>query len=94
MKKAEFEGVAMADRLITPNLDNSIFLLSTWFEILKSLPSGINEIYCHPGYPDDELRKYAKYVDERLFEMTVLASPELLQQIKKEGIQLISFNQI
>jgi len=94
MKKAEFEGVAMADRLITPNLDNSMFLLSTWFEILKSLPSGINEIYCHPGYPDDELRKYAKYVDKRLFEMTVLASPELLQQIKKEGIQLISFNQI
>ena len=86
----------MADRLITPAyIDNSEkFMLGSWINIIRSLPKGINEIYCHPGYPDDELRRYAKYVDERALEVDVLTSPVLIQCIKKENVQIISFNQI
>jgi predicted glycoside hydrolase/deacetylase ChbG (UPF0249 family) len=96
MKVARKQGFIMADRLITPGyIDNSEkTLLDTWINIIKSLPSGISEIYCHPGYPDDDLRRYANYVDERLLEKLVLTSSELIQYIIKENVQIISFNQI
>lgn len=95
MKKAELAGFAMADRLIIPiYIEDTNYSISTWFDILRSLPSGSNELYCHPGYPDDILRKYSRYIDERLSERAVLTSNELLLQINKEKIQLISFNQI
>jgi predicted glycoside hydrolase/deacetylase ChbG (UPF0249 family) len=95
MKKAEIAGFIMADRLIIPiYIEDTNYSISTWFDILRSMPSGINEIYCHPGYPDNVLRKYSKYIDERLSEREVLTSCELLLQIKKERIQIISFNQV
>lgn len=96
MKVAESKGFLMADRLISHGyIDNSEkFMLDSWIEIIKTLPTGINEIYVHPGYPDDDLRKYANYVDERFLELRILTSPELLQNIQKENIQIISFNQL
>ena len=96
MNVAERNGFIMADRLISLGyIDNSEkFALDSWIAIMRTLPTGINEIYCHPGYPDNDLRRYAKYVDERLLEIAVLTSPELIQNIKKENVQIISFNQI
>lgn len=93
MNKAEQQGFVMPDRLIAPAyFKNTNFPLCTWINILKSMPSGINEIYCHPGYPDNELRNNAKYTDGRLSELAVLTSPELFKHIKKESVQVISFN--
>lgn len=96
MNLAKRKGFKMADRMISHGYieDSEKYNLCAWIAIIKNLPPGINEIYCHPGYPDDDLKRYAKYVDERLMELLVLTSPELIQEIQKENIHLISFNQV
>jgi chitin disaccharide deacetylase len=95
MFEAKKRGFIMADRLIAPGyIDSSKYLLSTWINLINNLPQGINEIYCHPGYPDDDLRKYAKYVDERIIEIDVITNPLLKQYLKEKEIQIISFSQL
>lgn len=94
--QANLNGIKSAERLITPAyIDNSKkYFSETWINIIENLPAGINEIYCHPGYPDDELRKYASYVDERKLELEILTSGELKEAINKNKIELISFHDI
>jgi predicted glycoside hydrolase/deacetylase ChbG (UPF0249 family) len=93
---AENKGFTMADRMISHGYvdESEKYSLDAWIEIIRSLPPGINEIYCHPGYPDAELRKYATYVDGRPLETAVLTSRELSQNIEKEHVEIISFNEI
>lgn len=92
-RMAERNGFKAADRLITPAyLDRSKKSnLETWISIMKRLPEGTNEIYCHPGYPDDTLRKYAVYVDERLEEVAIMKSAEVKEAARENGVTLISF---
>jgi chitin disaccharide deacetylase len=96
MSIAEISGFRMADRLISLGfIDNSeISAAETWVSIIRSLPKGNSEIYCHPGYPDDDLRRYAKYVDKRRLELEVLTSPDLSMNIQEENVQIISFSEI
>lgn len=96
MRKACSAGMKMADRLITVGLlDGSRkYHRQFWLELFKSLPSGISEIYCHPGYPDETLKQYAGYVEERLEELKVLKDPELHKYAERMGVELISFHQL
>jgi len=96
MKFASYYGFKMADRLITPAYADKgkKYLLDTWLALIKYLPKGINEIYCHPGYCDETLVKYAKYIYEREEEVKVLTSRELMDAIIEDDIKLISFKDI
>lgn len=96
MRRAENKGFRMADRLITPAyVDKSFkYSLETWIGIVNSLPEGTSEIYCHPGYSDSELRKYAKYTEEREIEIKVLTDARLRRCIEDAGIRLIGFSEI
>ncbi len=59
---------------------------------LERLPAHhIVEITCHPGYIDDELRAYAKYVDDRPQELAALTNQEVKTRLSLASIQLISF---
>jgi len=93
---AHLKEIKTPDRLITPGyVDRSKkSSLETWLGIIESLPDGINEIYCHPGYPDDLLAEYATYVEEREIEVEVLTSPELKKAIADCGVKLISFKDL
>jgi predicted glycoside hydrolase/deacetylase ChbG (UPF0249 family) len=99
MKIAELRGFKMADRLITPIYsgttdDSGKYLLSVWLTTIQNLPSGTSEIICHPGYVDDILKKYAKYVNEREQEVKILTSEELKKEIMENKIELISFREL
>jgi hypothetical protein len=93
---AKSNGIAMADRLISPGYADSSHKshLNSWLQIAQALPDGTNEIYCHPGYPDQALRKYASYVEPRLTEVRVLTSNELKAMFEACHIKLISFNDL
>ncbi|NPV70685.1 MAG: ChbG/HpnK family deacetylase [Firmicutes bacterium] len=90
---ARVKGLRCADRLISPGYADSSrkYLLSSWMELAKILPSGTSEIYCHPAYPDDILRRYATYVEERRIEVEVLTSEELRASFAMANIEIISF---
>lgn len=62
--------------------------------ILSNVPEGVSEVYCHPAYVDETLKKYATYVHERENEREVLTNPKLKQAIQQKGIKLISFHDL
>jgi predicted glycoside hydrolase/deacetylase ChbG (UPF0249 family) len=96
MAKARATGMRMADRLVTvgyagvgnkANLEN-------WLRILKNLPAGTSEIYCHPAYPDETLRRWSYYHDDRAAELAILSRPELRQAADKLGVEVVNFDAI
>jgi hypothetical protein len=93
---AELQGFQAADRLITPAYLDSCkkYLMVTWEKIFAYLPPGTNEIYCHPGYPDHELARFAEYVDERQVEAEILTSPEMRNLMLTSAVRLISFHEL
>ncbi len=66
------------------NLDNLV-------KILRELPGGTTELMCHPGYIEDldEPYRYPREVELRL-----LTHPKILELIKTQNIELISFAEL
>lgn len=93
MTRARCAGMRMADRLITVGYAGvgNKSVAETWQRVLRNLPRGTYEIYCHPAYPDVVLRSLATYVEPRRQELDILRRPELAEIARAEGVQLISF---
>jgi chitin disaccharide deacetylase len=96
MRKARAAGMRMADKLVTvgyagvgnkSNPDN-------WGRILRNLPAGTYEVYCHPAYPDETLRRWSVYCAERARELAILRKKELCMLARDAGVEIISFDAI
>jgi predicted glycoside hydrolase/deacetylase ChbG (UPF0249 family) len=61
--------------------------------ILTTLPDGVTEIMCHPGYVDDELPD-SGYREPRESELACLTHTATLECVKAEYIQLIAFGDV
>lgn len=96
MARAEREGMRMADRLISPGILDDVrkFHREFWLGLFDTLPEGVSEVYCHPGYPDETLAAHALYVDERLQELKILREPPLAAEARRRGVQIISFHEV
>jgi hopanoid biosynthesis associated protein HpnK len=86
-------GIRHPDRLYGLHQTGHIsedYLLS----ILQDLPAGTTEIYCHPGYADDESRRWrpAEYEPER--ELAALTSPRVREAIHRRGVRLASYKDL
>ena len=57
-------------------------------EMLRSLPEGVTEVACHPGFADDLLTMYRA---ERQVELDALCDPGVRRAVDDEGIALIGF---
>ena len=57
-------------------------------EMLGSLPDGVTEVACHPGFADDLVTMYHA---ERQVELETLCDPGVRQALCDEGIELIGF---
>jgi hypothetical protein len=91
---ARRQGVRMADRLLSTTTTGDKAVLPLWLQLLRNVPEGWNEVFCHPAYPDDELRRWATYVDQRRTEIDVLTSKETKAEIQRCGIVLKSFHDL
>jgi chitin disaccharide deacetylase len=96
MRRAKAAGMRMADKLITVGYagTGNKSEYENWQRILTNLPDGTYEIYCHPAYPDDTLRRWSYYYDERKRELDILRRGELRQLAANLGIQLVPFQAI
>jgi predicted glycoside hydrolase/deacetylase ChbG (UPF0249 family) len=91
---ARRQGVRMADRLMSTTHTGDKAILPHWLQLLRNVPEGWSEVFCHPAYPDDALRQWATYVDQRRAEISVLTSAETREEIARCGITLKSFNDL
>lgn len=58
---------------------------------LSTLPDGITEIVCHPGYVDDALREISNWLDIREHELAVFVSQDVPRTIQALGIVPINY---
>jgi predicted glycoside hydrolase/deacetylase ChbG (UPF0249 family) len=65
-----------------------------WLRILQNLPPGTHEIYCHPAYPDETLRRWSYYCEDRAAELAILRRPDLREAAYKLGVEIVSFDAI
>ena len=91
---AKRRGMLMADRLISVGHSTGADLDERWVweNLLKNLPCGINELYCHPGFSDDISRKYDLYRAGRDRERQILCSPYFKSLLLKNHVELVSFD--
>jgi len=63
--------------------------------LIRSLPEGLTEFMCHPGFCTDELRGSATRLREsRQRELEALVSPEVRQALEQTGVRLVRFGQL
>lgn len=94
--QAQLQGFIHADSLISPGyVDNSDKCVRAFWEaIVRTLPPGTHEVYCHPAEPDDLLRANAIYVEQRATELEILTDPALASAFGDAGIELVSFHDL
>lgn len=61
-------------------------LLST----MQTLPPGLTELMCHPGYFDDAIA-YSRYGRQRDVERQTFCSPRVIAKLRQQGIQLVTY---
>lgn len=61
---------------------------------LCSVPKGISELICHPGYVDKYLENVCDWTNVREIELKVLSDPEILATIRKQQIKLINYKHL
>jgi len=94
MTLARRRGALMADRLMSTSSTGDKADQGKWLQLLQNVPDGWTEVYCHPAMPDDELPRWATYVEPRRAEVEVMTSPETRDQIERCGIALGSFHDL
>jgi predicted glycoside hydrolase/deacetylase ChbG (UPF0249 family) len=96
MRKARAAGMRMAERLVTVGYsgNGNKATPETWARILRNLPAGTYEIYCHPAYPDETLHRWSYYCEERLQELAILRNKELRKMAGDSGVEIISFDAV
>ena len=96
MWRARRNGMLMADRLIFAGHGTGASQQDAWVweAMLRNIPDGISELYCHPGYSDDWLRKHERYADQRERERRLLCSPAFKALVSANHVELVSFDRV
>jgi predicted glycoside hydrolase/deacetylase ChbG (UPF0249 family) len=89
-------GFRMADRCVVldPDSGDRPERFETWMAVLDGLPEGVTEAWCHPGYPDDELRRWSGLVESRAEQVAALSDPRLVEHARRIGVELVTFRDL
>jgi hypothetical protein len=61
---------------------------------LSTVPDGITEIVCHPGYVDDALREISNWLDIREHELAVFVNQDVPRTIQALGIMPTNYKAV
>jgi predicted glycoside hydrolase/deacetylase ChbG (UPF0249 family) len=68
--------------------------VQNYLMMLKNIPQGFNEFVVHPGYVDDDLRRWSTYLDQRVLECNVLLNREFREQLGLSDIRVAGYRDI
>jgi hypothetical protein len=63
-----------------------------WETLLRQMPDGINFVECHPGYVDDDLRRYSSLLQSREKEREMFLNFDWLAKAKQCEVDVISYH--
>ena len=94
-KRARDRGLAMPDRRIEiTRMTPETITLGAYLTMLQNAPHGVSEFVAHPGYVDDELRRWSTYLEQRELERAVLLSPVFREALSVSRVRLIGYRSI
>ena len=70
---------------------NAPHMAEAWETLLKEMPAGLNFIECHPGYVDDDLRRYSTFLEPREKEREMFCGQNWLKKAKDYGVDIVSY---
>jgi chitin disaccharide deacetylase len=94
MRVARRRGVVMADRLMSTSATGDKADQEKWLQLLRNVPEGWTEVFCHPALADDELPRWASYVEPRRREVEVLTSKRTREEVERCRITLRTFHDL
>jgi predicted glycoside hydrolase/deacetylase ChbG (UPF0249 family) len=62
--------------------------------ILTTHNTGVIEVMCHPGLPDNWINQNSSYNKKREEELKILTSPEIKRFIREKNLKLISYSDL
>lgn len=68
--------------------------IENYVKMLENLPEGFNEFVAHPGYVDEELKRWASYQDQRILEREILLSHRFRDILRASKIPLVGYRDI
>ena len=68
--------------------------LRNYVAMLGNLPPGVSEFVVHPGYVDDELRRWSSYLQQRESERGVLLDPAFRSALQASDVSLAGYRDI
>jgi len=83
--------LAHPDRFISTFFGREALTLEALLGLLETLPGGVTELMCHPGYDDPALAA-SSYRAEREIELHLLTHPAVQDRVKALGIEMVTFS--
>lgn len=96
-EKAQNRGLAMPDRWVAitdMGKRSDTINVRNYVAMLRNLPPGFSELVVHPGYVDDELRRWSTYLDERERERGVLLDSDFRSALEASDVRLSGYRDI
>jgi predicted glycoside hydrolase/deacetylase ChbG (UPF0249 family) len=78
------------DHFISTFFGRKALRLDNLLRLLESVPEGVSELMCHPGYDDPALSS-STYRREREIELALLIHPTVRRRLVELGIELVTF---
>jgi predicted glycoside hydrolase/deacetylase ChbG (UPF0249 family) len=79
------------DHFIASFFGRKALTLAALSHLLDTLPDGVTELMCHPGYVDAALAG-SSYTAEREIELALLKDPAIRESVERLGIELVTFD--
>ena len=80
--------ISISDALISWELFGDNDPISSLYKTFSKLPEGITEIFCHPGFVDEELRSISTYTDIRDKELKAFTDQGVIEAFQNTGATL------
>lgn len=86
-------GFRLPDRrlVLAPLGADAVYRPDAWRLLLEQSPEGVNFIECHPGYVDDDLRKYSTLLESRERERELFRDPAWSQRARDAGVEPVGY---
>jgi predicted glycoside hydrolase/deacetylase ChbG (UPF0249 family) len=82
-------GPAHPDHFVGTFFGEEALGLGFLLDLLETLPEGLSELMCHPGFADEALT--SSYHAEREMELALLTHPAVRKRIEELEIELVTF---
>jgi predicted glycoside hydrolase/deacetylase ChbG (UPF0249 family) len=84
-------GLRHPDHFVGTFFGREALTMATLNHLLDTLPDGVTELMCHPGYADPSLAE-SSYREEREIEVALLTDPAIRDRVEHLGIELVTFD--